>query len=123
MLRTLLYGLCGQLARVCGAAAVRYNTRLDSAPKEAVMAKKYKFKPNKGLLKRVKISGRGKVKFKRAGGTHLMSGTTGNQKRKLRKRGLVKAGDIRRIGRMLQMRLIPGDRKRPEPVATEAAAE
>ncbi|MEX2212963.1 MAG: 50S ribosomal protein L35 [Phycisphaeraceae bacterium] len=86
------------------------------------MAKKYKFKPNKGLLKRVKISGRGKVKFKRAGGTHLMSGTTGNQKRKLRNRAYVKGGDIRRIGRMLQMRLIPADRRKPEPEGETATA-
>ena len=79
-----------------------------------------KFKPHKGLLKRVKITGRGKVKFKRAGGTHLMSGTTGEQGRKLRKRTYVKAGDIGRVGRMLQMKLIPADREKPAP--KEAAA-
>ena len=37
------------------------------------MAKKYKFKPNKSLLKRVKVTGRGKVKFHHAGASRHRS--------------------------------------------------
>jgi large subunit ribosomal protein L35 len=77
------------------------------------MAKKYKFKPNKALLKRVKVTGRGKVKFFHAGMSHLMSGASAATKRKLRKGTYAKAGDIVRLERMLGQRLIPADRERP----------
>ncbi len=76
------------------------------------MATKYKFKPNKSLKKRVKVTGRGKVKFHHAGASHLMSGTTGNQKRNMRKAAYAKSGDVLRLERMLGQRLIPGDRER-----------
>jgi len=87
------------------------------------MAKKYKFKPNKSLLKRVKVTGRGKVKFHHAGASHLMSGTPGHQKRKMRKGAYAKSGDVVRLERMLGQRLIPGDRERPEAAVAAAAAE
>lgn len=77
------------------------------------MATKYKFKPNKSLKKRVKVTGRGKVKFHHAGASHLMSGTSGNAKRRMRKATYVKSGDVVRVERMMGMRLIPGDRQRP----------
>jgi large subunit ribosomal protein L35 len=86
------------------------------------MAKKYKFKPNKALLKRVKVTGRGKVKFHHAGASHLMSGTPGSKKRQLRKAAYAKAGDVVRLERMLGTRLIPADRERPTgDEATESA--
>ena len=44
-----------------------------------------KMKAHKGLRKRIKISANGKVKFKPANSGHLMSGKSGNRKRKLRK--------------------------------------
>jgi large subunit ribosomal protein L35 len=85
------------------------------------MAKKYKFKPNKSLLKRVKVTGRGKVKFHHAGASHLMSGTPGKAKRKLRKGAYAKAGDMNRLERMLGRHLIPVDRERPEAAAAATA--
>jgi len=45
-----------------------------------------KQKTHKGLAKRVKISARGKVIRRRAGGGHLMSGKSGKQCRAIRKR-------------------------------------
>lgn len=77
------------------------------------MATKYKFKPNKSLKKRVKVTGRGKVKFHHAGASHLNSGNTGAVSRKLRKASYAKSGDVLRLERMLGQRLIPGDRARP----------
>ena len=44
-----------------------------------------KQKTHKGLAKRVKITGKGKVKRKRAGAGHLMSSKSGNRCRNLRK--------------------------------------
>lgn len=44
-----------------------------------------KMKTHKGLAKRVKVSSRGKVKFKKSFSGHLMSGKSGNRRRGLRK--------------------------------------
>ncbi len=44
-----------------------------------------KMKTHKGMKKRVKITATGKVRYKRSFGSHLMSGTSGKQKRRLRK--------------------------------------
>jgi large subunit ribosomal protein L35 len=67
-----------------------------------------KFKPNKGLLKRVKITGKGKVKFHPAHSGHLRSHKTGAKLRQLRKMKVVKAGDIGRLEKMLGRPLLPG---------------
>jgi large subunit ribosomal protein L35 len=45
-----------------------------------------KFKPHKGLKKRVKVSARGKVMRKMSFGGHLMSGKSGQRRRRLRRR-------------------------------------
>ncbi len=44
-----------------------------------------KFKPHKGLRKRVKITGGGKAKRKMSCGGHLMSGKSGRRCRRLRR--------------------------------------
>lgn len=44
-----------------------------------------KQKTHKGLAKRVKVTGKGKVKRKRAGAGHLMSSKSGKRCRNLRK--------------------------------------
>ena len=48
-----------------------------------------KLKTNKGLKKRVKVSPKGKIKRQKAFAGHLMSGKSGNRKRRLRKKTLV----------------------------------
>lgn len=68
-----------------------------------------KFKPHKGLLKRVKITGTGKVKWKRAYSSHLNSHMSGNKIRTLRGKRVAKAGDIPRLQRMLQRNLRAAD--------------
>jgi len=42
-----------------------------------------KQKSHKGLLKRIKITARGKVKFKRSCGGHLMSGKSAKRRRRI----------------------------------------
>lgn len=43
-----------------------------------------KMKTHKGLAKRVKVTARGKVKVRRPGTSHLLSGKSGKRLRKLR---------------------------------------
>lgn len=61
----------------------------------------YKQKSHKGLKKRVKITAKGKVKYRKSFTGHLMSHKTGDKKRQLRSTGLAKKGDIKRLERML----------------------
>ena len=78
-----------------------------------------KMKSHKGLLKRVKITGQGKIKFKRANAGHLMSHKTGEKVHKLRQKRVAKAGDIPRLKKMLHRPLTPSNRDLRE----EAQAE
>lgn len=68
-----------------------------------------KLKPNKGLLKRVKITAKGKVKWKRAFSSHLNSHMNGAKIRELRGKRVAKKADIPRLQRMLHMRLKGAD--------------
>jgi len=46
-------------------------------------------KVNKGLVKRVKITATGKVKYKKQGASHLMSGKSAKRRRRMRNRGIM----------------------------------
>lgn len=61
-----------------------------------------KMKAHKGLRKRIRVSATGKIKFKPANAGHLMSGKSGNRKRKLRKTTILagKVQDAMRIAVM-----------------------
>ncbi|AQQ09358.1 50S ribosomal protein L35 [Sedimentisphaera cyanobacteriorum] len=48
-----------------------------------------KMKPHKGLSKRVKITAKGKFKYKRAGSNHLMSAMSPKRRRNLGKDGYI----------------------------------
>jgi len=48
-----------------------------------------KQKTHKGLVKRIKITARGKVKRKRSFGGHLMSGRSAKRRRKIRSSAIV----------------------------------
>jgi large subunit ribosomal protein L35 len=69
-----------------------------------------KLKSHKALLKRVKVTARGKIKFKRANTGHLRSHKSGNKLRQLRRKSVASSGDIGRLERMLHRPLTPGDR-------------
>ena len=64
-----------------------------------------KVKSHKGLLKRVKITARGRVKFKRSCSSHLNSHMSGQKIRQLRAKNLVAPGDIKRVAAMLHRSL------------------
>lgn len=60
-----------------------------------------KMKSHKGLAKRVKLTGSGKLKRSHAFTSHRFHGKTQKQKRHLRKSGTVDASDFKRIKQML----------------------
>ncbi len=65
-----------------------------------------KGKTHKGLLKRVKITGKGKVKHKRSGSSHLMSHMTGSKVRKLRNKLVCHKSIAKKMETTLGQRLI-----------------
>ncbi|MFH1745976.1 MAG: 50S ribosomal protein L35 [Planctomycetota bacterium] len=60
-----------------------------------------KQKPHKGLRKRTKITGTGKVMRKKAFRGHLMSGKTGNRCQRLRRNVVVEGALARNLKRAL----------------------
>jgi len=68
-----------------------------------------KLKSHKGLLKRVHVTGRGKVKYRRSGTGHLLSHKSGDKLRELRSTSCAKRGDIPRLEAMLHRPLKPAD--------------
>ena len=60
-----------------------------------------KLKSHKGLLKRVKITAKGKVKWSKPFKGHLNSHMSGDKLRKLRGKALATKGDVKRLSRML----------------------
>jgi large subunit ribosomal protein L35 len=44
-----------------------------------------KMKAHKGLRKRIRVTAKGKIKYKQANAGHLMSGKSGDRKRRMRK--------------------------------------
>ena len=71
-----------------------------------------KNKPNKGLLKRIRMTKTGKVKMGRACGRHRRSHKTGDLIRSYRESNYAHASDLRRIARMLHTRVTGGRRAR-----------
>lgn len=66
------------------------------------MAKKGK--THKGLAKRVKISAKGKVRHKRAGGSHLMSSMSPKRRRKMHRKGEITGAQAKMIRMALNNR-------------------
>ena len=60
-----------------------------------------KQKTHKGLSKRFKVTGKGKVKYRRPGNSHLASHKTGARVRHLRKHGVVHGPMAQKIVRQL----------------------
>jgi large subunit ribosomal protein L35 len=54
-------------------------------------------KTNKGLLKRLKITATGKVKYKRPGASHLMSGKSAKCRRRMRSRGIMNPLEAKKV--------------------------
>ena len=66
-----------------------------------------KLKSHKALLKRIRITAKGKVKIRRAFGGHLRSHKSGKLMRSYSASNYVGKADIKRISAMLHMRLKP----------------
>ena len=64
-----------------------------------------KVKSHKGLLKRVRVTARGKVAHKARGTSHLMSTFSGDRKRKLRRPTIVSRPVAKKMERALNRRL------------------
>ena len=60
-----------------------------------------KVKTKKGAAKRFKVTGTGKVKYKKANLRHIMKAKTEKQKRNLKQRGVLCMDDEQRIQAML----------------------
>ena len=60
-----------------------------------------KMKPHKGLQKRVKVTGTGKIVRRKANKGHLMSSKSGDRRRRLGKATTLAACDARRANRLL----------------------
>ncbi|MFB0555808.1 MAG: 50S ribosomal protein L35 [Phycisphaerae bacterium] len=56
-----------------------------------------KQKTHKGLRKRVKITATGKVRHKRAGGGHLMSGKNAKRRRRLSSSSIMKSATAKKV--------------------------
>ncbi len=56
-----------------------------------------KMKTHKGIKKRVKVTARGKIKYKKANAGHLMSGKPGKRRRALRQPATLKGALSRRM--------------------------
>jgi large subunit ribosomal protein L35 len=61
----------------------------------------YKMKTHSGARKRFKVTGTGKVKYKKPGQRHLMTGDSGNQNRKSRKALMVASSDVKVIRKIM----------------------
>lgn len=68
-----------------------------------------KAKTHKGLMKRVKITARKKVKYRKPNTGHLLSSKSGQRRMRLRRKGLAKRGDIKRLEKMVGFGLTPVD--------------
>jgi large subunit ribosomal protein L35 len=71
-----------------------------------------KNKPNKGLVKRVRITASGRVKFGRAFARHRRSHKSGKLLRSYRRSAYAHPADVRRIAGMLHRRLSAGKSRR-----------
>lgn len=65
------------------------------------MGNKVKIKTNRGAAKRFKITGTGKVRFRRANRAHINTKRTAKQVRKARANGVMKDCDAKLVHRML----------------------
>ena len=60
-----------------------------------------KVKTNKSVKKRVKVTGTGKIRRRKAFLGHLLSGKRPKRKRRLKRAGLISAADERRFNSLL----------------------
>ena len=78
----------------------------------------YKFKPNKGVAKRFRVTATGKMKHRHELSSHLRSGRSAKKKRHLGRPSILAEGHARNLRRMLGL-----SGKRPLQAAHERAIQ
>ncbi|MEM1208756.1 MAG: bL35 family ribosomal protein [Planctomycetota bacterium] len=86
------------------------------------MAATHKVKSHKGVLKRVKVTARGKVRFGKTRKSHLMSHMSGDKVRRLRQPSYARAGEMKRLERLLNRPLMSQEQHERLQAAAEARA-
>ena len=76
----------------------------------------YKFKPNKSVAKRFKVSKTGKVKRHHSFTSHLMSARTADKRRKLRQSAVLSEDQAPRMRKLMGV-----SKKKPSKIAHERA--
>lgn len=80
-----------------------------------------KSKPNKSLLKRIRITKSGKIKFRRAFGRHKRSHKSGSLLQNYRKPIFAKASEVRRVRALLFTKVKSSAHTKHEKNVDEAA--
>jgi large subunit ribosomal protein L35 len=62
-----------------------------------------KQKTHKGLSKRVRVSKKGKIKFRHVGTGHLLSAKSSSRRRKLRKKAVMHTAEEKKVFRLLRI--------------------
>lgn len=83
----------------------------------------HKNKSHNGLLKRIRVTKSGKVKFRRPGGRHLKSHKCSAKVQSYRKPRYARSADIGRLRQMLHLRVIGEETIVDKPVARDDAAK
>jgi large subunit ribosomal protein L35 len=68
----------------------------------------YKFKPNKSIAKRFRVTAKGKLKRRHTLSTHLRSRRSGNKKRHLGRPAIVSETQARRLRKLIGVTKHPG---------------
>ncbi len=83
----------------------------------------YKYKPNKGIAKRVRVTKTGKIKHRHEKNSHLRSGRTSKTKRHLGRPGVLHEGLARNFRRLLGLsKLKPAQVEHERQVAEKQGA-
>jgi large subunit ribosomal protein L35 len=80
-----------------------------------------KQKSHRGLLKRIKLTKTGKVRFKAPNSRHIKSNKTGEQVQSYRKSRYARSGDLRFLKKLLNRGLRSEERSVADEKAREAA--
>ena len=81
-----------------------------------------KSKSHKGLLKRIKITKSGKIRFRSPNSRHIKSNKTGEQIRSYRRPRYARAGDMKRYSMLLFRPLRSQEQSQADEMAREAAS-
>ncbi|MEE2973147.1 MAG: 50S ribosomal protein L35 [Planctomycetota bacterium] len=81
-----------------------------------------KSKSHKGLLKRIKITKSGKIRFRSPNSRHIKSNKTGDQVRGYRRPRYSRAGDMKRYSMLLFRPLRSQEQSKADEMARESAS-